>query len=218
VDDNNMFAGQGGMGGNQYMRFGPGMMGAGSHQRQRQDPPVVHELLVSLEDMYKGATKKMKITRKVMNADGRTTRLEDKVLTINIKPGWKAGTKITFPKEGDQGAHTSPADIVFVIKDKTHQHFKRDGADIRYTARVPLRDALCGTTVQVPNLDGSTIPIVMTNDVIKPTTVKRLQGQGLPLPKQPSRRGDIIVQFDIVFPDHLPPATRDILRECLPSA
>jgi len=211
MDTDDMFGGGPGMG----MHFGPGMMGGG-HPRRRQDPPVVHELLVSLEDIYKGATKKMKITRKVLNTDGRTTRLEDKVLTINIKPGWKAGTKITFPKEGDQGPNNQPADIVFIIKDKPHANFKRDGADIRYTARISLREALCGTTVHVPTLDGLAIPLVLTNDVIKPTTVKRFQGQGMPLPKQPSRRGDLIVQFDIVFPDQLPPATRDILRDCLP--
>ncbi|VDN28996.1 unnamed protein product [Cylicostephanus goldi] len=58
----------------------------------------------------------MKITRKVLNADGHSTRVEDKVLTINIKPGWKSGTKITFPKEGDQHPGRVPADIVFVIK------------------------------------------------------------------------------------------------------
>ena len=26
----------------------------------------------------------------------------DQVLTINVKPGWKSGTKITFQREGDQ--------------------------------------------------------------------------------------------------------------------
>lgn len=54
--------------------------------------------------------------RKVMSADGQSTRVEDKVLTINVKPGWKSGTKITFPKEGDQHPGRVPADIVFVIK------------------------------------------------------------------------------------------------------
>jgi len=58
----------------------------------------------------------------------------------------------------------------------------------------------------------------LTNEIIKPTTTKRIQGQGLPLPKQPSRRGDLIVQFDIRFPDQLPASTKEILRDCLPAA
>ncbi len=65
---------------------------------------------------------------------------EDKVLTIDVKPGWKAGTKITFPKEGDQTPYNIPADIVFVIKDKPHSLFTRDGSDIKYKARISLRD------------------------------------------------------------------------------
>lgn len=64
------------------------------------------------------------IFRKVLGPDGQSTRIEDKVLTINIKPGWKSGTKITFPKEGDQHPGRVPADIVFVIKDKHHPKFK----------------------------------------------------------------------------------------------
>lgn len=123
--------------------FGFGMSGGhsgmGMPRRKQQDSAVVRDLQVSLEDIYKGCTKKLKITRKVLNADGRTTRMEDKILTIDVKPGWKAGTKITFPKEGDQAPHKVPADIVFVIKDKPHPMFTRDGSDIKYKATISLK-------------------------------------------------------------------------------
>lgn len=107
---------------------------------KQKDPPLEHDLYVSLEDVAKGCTKKMKISRKVLNPDGRTTRREDKVLTINVKPGWKAGTKITFEKEGDQTPNSIPADISFIIRDKPHPLFKREGSDIRYTAKVTLKE------------------------------------------------------------------------------
>lgn len=123
-----------------YGHFGGGHMGGGRPQRKRQDSAVVRELPVSLEDIYKGATKKLKITRRVLNNDGRSTRTEDKILTIDIKPGWKAGTKITFPKEGDQTPNNIPADVVFVIKDKPHSVFTREGSDIRYKAKISLKD------------------------------------------------------------------------------
>ena len=44
----------------------------------------------------------------VMNEDGHTSSIRDKILTINVKPGWRSGTKITFPKEGDQGPNNIP--------------------------------------------------------------------------------------------------------------
>ena len=65
---------------------------------------------------------------------------EDKILTIEVKRGWKEGTKITFPKEGDQTSNNIPADIVFVLKDKPHNIFKRDGSDVIYPARISLRE------------------------------------------------------------------------------
>ena len=81
----------------------------------------------------------MKISRKVFQPDG-SSKKEDKVLTINVKPGWKAGTKITFQREGDQTPNKIPADIVFIIRDRPHAYLKRDGSDLRYTAKISLRE------------------------------------------------------------------------------
>lgn len=37
-----------------------------------------------------------------MNEDGQTSSIKDKILTVDVQPGWKQGTRITFEKEGDQ--------------------------------------------------------------------------------------------------------------------
>ena len=50
----------------------------------------------------------MKISRKVLNEDGRTTTTREKILTVTVKRGLREGTKITFAKEGDQGPNTIP--------------------------------------------------------------------------------------------------------------
>lgn len=112
-------------------------LGAG---RKHQDPPVVHELKVSLEEIFHGCTKRIKITRRRLNPDGRSMRTEDKILNIIIKKGWKEGTKITFPKEGDETPENIPADIAFVLKDKGHAHFKRDGSNIIYNCKISLKE------------------------------------------------------------------------------
>lgn len=118
------------------------------HRKEKsQDPPIEHDLYVSLEDIARGCVKKMKISRRVIQPDG-TSKKEDKVLTIHVKPGWKAGTKITFQKEGDQGRNKIPADIVFIIRDKSHPQFKREGSDIRYTAKISLKQ-VCMRNISV---------------------------------------------------------------------
>nr|XP_015221014.1 PREDICTED: dnaJ homolog subfamily B member 5 isoform X1 [Lepisosteus oculatus] len=186
------------------------------HSRRKvQDPPVVHELRVSLEEIFHGCTKRMKITRRRLNPDGRTIRTEDKILNIVIKRGWKEGTKITFPKEGDETPDNIPADIAFLLKDKAHPHFKRDGSNIVYTAKISLKEALCGCTVNIPTIDNRVIPLPCS-DIIKPGTVKRLRGEGLPFPKSPTQRGDLIVEFQVRFPDRIPPQSREILKQHLP--
>lgn len=106
----------------------------------KQDPPIEHDLYVTLEEILKGCVKRMKITKKILNPDGKSSRKEDKVLTINVKPGWKAGTKITFQREGDQNPNRIPADIVFIIRDKPDSQFKREGVDVKYIAKITLRE------------------------------------------------------------------------------
>lgn len=131
----------------------PGVVNNGDARRRRgvpserlgtvpkhQDPPVVHELKVSLEEIFHGCTKRIKITRRRLNPDGRSMRTEDKILNIVIKKGWKEGTKITFPKEGDETPENIPADIAFVLKDKGHPHFKRDGSNIIYKCKIMLKE------------------------------------------------------------------------------
>ena len=53
------------------------------------------------------------------------------------------------------------------------------------------------------------------DEVIKPNTTKKLQGFGLPFPKEPSKRGDLVVKFDIQFPDRLSSSSKDILSDVL---
>jgi DnaJ homolog subfamily B member 5 len=103
-----------------------------------QDPPIEHDLPVTLEEINLGCVKKMKISRRVVQPDG-TSKKEDKHVSIAVRPGWKSGTKVTFQKEGDQAKGKVPADIVFIIKDKPHPLFRREGCDLRYTARLTLK-------------------------------------------------------------------------------
>jgi len=183
-------------------------------QAKVQDDTIEKEIFVSIEEIASGCEKKMKISRKVMRPDGTRT-MEDKVLKIVVKPGWKAGTKVTFAKEGDQVPGKIPADIAFIIKDKPHPLFTRDGVNLKYTYKIPLRESLCGTVVQVPTLEGTKVGINCTGEVLKPTTTKRLQGYGLPLPKEPNKRGDLIVSFDVLFPDQLSQSSKDIIYDVL---
>lgn len=74
--------------------------------------------------------------------------------------------------------------------------------------------ALCGCTVNVPTLDGQMKPLPCS-DVIKPGSLRRLIGEGLPRAKNPAQRGDLLVEFQVVFPDRIPPSSKEIIKHSL---
>jgi DnaJ homolog subfamily B member 5 len=77
--------------------------------------------------------------------------------------------------------------------------------------------ALCGVVFEVPTLGGEKLRISTMQEVIKPNTVKRIQGYGLPFPKETSRKGDLLVAFDIKFPDRLTATEKELLADVLPN-
>ena len=103
-DDDDIFAqftgGRGG--GRSAARFGD----SSGRRRHRQPSPeitiVEKPLNVTLEEMYTGVSKKMKIKRKTFDQQTGKRNVEEKVLDMTVKPGWKAGTKIKFKGVGDQ--------------------------------------------------------------------------------------------------------------------
>lgn len=77
--------------------------------------------------------------------------------------------------------------------------------------------ALCGVIFEVPTLSGEKLRISTMQEIIKPNTVKRITGYGLPFPKDPSRKGDMLVAFDIKFPERLSTSEKELLGDILPA-
>ncbi|KAJ4885954.1 DNAJ heat shock family protein [Raphanus sativus] len=167
----------------------------------RKAAPIERQLPCSLEDLYKGITKKMKISRDVLDSSWRQTTVEE-ILTIEIKPGWKKGTKITFPEKGNEQRGIIPSDLVFIVDEKPHAVFKRDGNDLVITQKIPLVEALTGYTAQVTTLDGRTLTVPV-NNVISPSYEEVVKGEGMPIPKDPSKKGNLRIKFNIKFPSRL---------------
>lgn len=187
--------------------------GTSSSSHPRKAPAVESKLACSLEELYQGSTRKMKISRNIVDANGRTVP-HSEILTIDIKPGWKKGTKITFPEKGNEQANQLPADLVFVIDEKPHDVFKRDGNDLVVQQKVSLADALGGTTLNLTTLDGRDLVVPVT-DVVSPGYELVIGREGMPIAKEPGKRGNLRIKFDVKFPARLNPEQRAGIKRIL---
>lgn len=111
-----------------------GFVSRGRPHPQRKAEPIKHELKVSLEDLWSGTTKRVRITKKVTDTSNNTSQVAVEK-EINIKAGWKDGTKITYEREGDESPGVIPADIIFEIHTKPHPIFTRDNDNLKCTVR-----------------------------------------------------------------------------------
>lgn len=143
---------------------------------------------------------------------------EEEILKIEVKPGWRKGTKITFEGVGDEKPGYLPADIVFLIDEKKHPLYRRDGNDLEIGVKIPLVDALSGCSIPIPLLGGEHMNISFENIVIYPGFEQVIKGQGMPNPKNNSTRGDLHVKFLVSFPTDLSDEQRSeavsILQDC----
>ncbi|PKA64214.1 DnaJ protein like [Apostasia shenzhenica] len=204
----------GGFGGpeNVFRSYSDGVGTRGGGQSKKA-PAIESKLPCSLEELYTGSTRKMKISRNVIKANGQEVP-ESEILTINVKPGWKKGTKITFPEKGNEAANQIAADLVFIIDEKPHEVYKRDGNDLVVHQRVSLAESLTGTTLKLNSLDGRdlTIPI---NDIISPGFELVIAKEGMPIAKEPGKKGNLRIKFEVKFPSRLTPEQQSALKRIL---
>ncbi|KAI9104942.1 hypothetical protein DFS34DRAFT_221968 [Phlyctochytrium arcticum] len=210
MDTDDDFGGMGGMPGG-FFGGGPGRGGPKSAGRggARQPTSVQRQLPVSLEELYSGATKKLKVTRKHLNGTS-----SEKVLTIAIKPGWKAGTKIKFANEGDELPTGDTQDIEFVIAEKPHDRFKRDGDNLRINLDIELWESIAGFTRQIFGLDHHSISVsgAQSSIPVRPGQEILVRGEGMPISKSPGKKGDLLVEINVRYPSSVTPAQKEGMK------
>jgi len=174
---------------------------------------VVKPLPVTLEEMFNGTTKKMKIKRKKFDSATGKQSSEDRILEVPIKAGLKAGSKIKFVDVGDQ-VEGGTQDLHFLVEEKPHPLFKREGDDIRHTIDIDLKEALTGWSRTIQTIDGKQVPVRHSGPT-PPTWIDRFPNFGMPKSKKPHERGDFIVGVNIRFPTSLTAQQKQQLKEIL---
>lgn len=150
---------------------------------------VEAEVDITLADAYQGATRVFELTE----PDGRTRHLE-----VKIPAGVDDGARIRIAGQGASGR----GDLYLRVHVLPDPRFTREGTTLRTRIDVPLVTAMLGGEVQVPTPDGRRLLLH-----IPPGTPSgrsfRLQGQGMPSPGRPDRRGDLYAEVNVIVPTRL---------------
>lgn len=190
--------------------------GFASEPRHRDTTPeittVERPLPVTLEELFNGVTKKMKIKRKTYDETGKRVQT-DQILEVPIKPGLKKGSKIKFNGVGDQ-VEGGRQDLHFIVEEKEHPLFKREDNDIVHTVTLELKEALTGWKRTVTTIDGRQLNLDKGGPT-QPGSEERYPGLGMPISKKPGQRGDFVVRYKINFPSSLTATQKQKLKEIL---
>lgn len=136
------------------------------------------------------------------------------IIEIEIKKGMHSHTEITFPNMGDCYPGIYPGDIKIILlqSNESSNKFIRNGDNLYYNKDVLLSEALNGFEFLVKHLDDRVLCIKNTDCIISPNETKVIRGEGMPilnsdnfLNKENSKinKGDLIIKFNIVFPNKL---------------
>lgn len=112
---------------------------------------------------------------------------------------------------GDEAPGHIPADVIFVIEEKPHPMFIRDGNDLITHYEITLREALCGLRFEYEHINGKRMNVFVPA-VISPETEQRYHGLGMPILKS-NEWGDLIFRFKIRFPRTISLEQKDIIRQ-----
>ena len=186
--------------------FGRAGAGAGAARgRVRPEPPepqrggdVEHTVDLSFEQAARGVTLPLQINR-----DGKLETIE-----VKIPPGVNDGSRVRIRGRGQHMTGGEAGDLYIVTRVQPHPYFRRDGLDVLLDLPVSLYEAMLGTKVQVPTLDG---PVTLT---IPPGTSShaklRVKGRGV---QRGEEKGDQLVVIRVVNPKNLDDEAKELVRQ-----
>jgi len=131
---------------------------------------------------------------------------------VNVPPGVETGARLRVPGQGGQAPRGGrDGDLFLDVTVAPHPHLRRSGHDVELSLPLSLAEAILGTQVDVPTVDGS------VRITVPPGTSSgaklRLRGKGIKA--QDGTRGDQFCRIEIVVPklDPADKSARDSIEE-----
>jgi DnaJ family protein A protein 2 len=149
---------------------------------------------------------------------GERTKTGEESLSVVIEKGMEHNMQIPFAGEGDQDPEIDvPGDIVIVLQQLKHDTLTRDDNDLHMKKSLTLAEAMCGFQFIITQLDKRVLVVRSEpGQMIKPGDKKCIKGEGMPVHMSPGKFGDLVIEFEVTFPERLEDSAMEILRTALP--
>jgi curved DNA-binding protein len=171
-------------------------------QAQIKGSDLTYELPLTLYEVVSGAKKQV-----TLQHQGRSEKIE-----VKIPQGMVSGKKLRLTGKGNPSPYGGPAgDLYIQAKVIDDPNYEVNGYDLYLSRDVKLSEALLGTMLSVPTLEGKTLNLRIPPGT-KPGTKLRMTGHGLPVMKK-KKKGDLYVRINIEMPQKLSHEQKKIIRE-----
>lgn len=152
------------------------------------------------------------ITSKCGSCRGEGRVYTEETITIDVPAGVQAGMQLSVAGKGNAGERGGmPGDLLVVIEEEAHKELQREGLNVAYDLYISFTDAVFGTNVEVPTIDGrAKIKIPAGTQSGK---IFRLKGKGFPNVHSQYEKGDQLVQVNVWTPQELDSDEKDLLEK-----
>ena len=141
--------------------------------------------------------------------DGRV--YNEETVSIDIPAGVQEGMQLSINGKGNAGERGGmPGDLIILIEEESHKDLHRDGLNVAFDLHISFTDAVFGTQVEVPTIDGR------AKIKIPPGTqsgkIFRLKGKGFPAVNA-YEKGDQLIHVNVWTPQHVSQEEKTMLEK-----
>lgn len=185
--------------------------------RVMKPSPINKTIEISIEEAFTGVNKPVEIERWIQIND--TKRVEKERLYIPIPAGIDNQEIIVIEGKGNIVNENVKGDVKIYINVKNNSQFGRDGLNLIYKQKISLKEALTGFKFDIKHISGKTYTINNNNGkIITPNYSKTIEHMGMKRERNhpaPPMIGNLIIIFEVEFPNNLTEEQCKILKECL---
>jgi len=141
------------------------------------------------------------ITHKCGNCKGEGRVYGEETVSIDIPAGVQEGMQLSVGGRGNAGERGGAnGDLLILIEEEPHPDLHRDGINVGHELHISFTDAVFGTQVEVPTIDGrAKIKIPAGTQSGK---IFRLKGKGFPAVNS-FDKGDQLISVNVWTPQNL---------------